>query len=112
MQISLNGHHVEITDALRDYISTKFERLARHFDQVTDIDVILSVEKLRHKAEATIPVKGGKIFANAEDQDMYTAIDALSDKLDRQIVKRKEKVTDHHRSEGSVKKTSFSEKSG
>jgi len=108
MRIKINGHHVEVTEALRSYISTKFERLQRHFDQVTDIDVILSVEKLRHKAEATIPVNGGKIFAIAEDQHMYTAIDALADKLDRQIVKRKEKATDHHRSEGSVKKTSFS----
>jgi len=108
MQIKINGHHVEVTEALRSYVSSKFERLQRHFDQVTDIDVILSVEKLRQKAEATIPVNGGKIFAFAEDQHMYTAIDALADKLDRQIVKRKEKVTDHHRSEGSVKKTSFS----
>ena len=108
MQIKVNGHHVEVTEALRSYVTSKFERLERHFDQVTDIDVILSVEKLRQKAEATIPVTGGKIFAVAEEQDMYAAIDALADKLDRQIVKRKEKLTDHHRSEGSVKKTSFS----
>jgi len=112
MQISINGHHVVVTDALRNYVTSKFERLERHFDQVTDINVILSVEKMQQKAEATIPVKGGKIFANAEDQDMYTAIDALADKLDRQIIKRKEKLTDHHRSEGSAKKTSFSENSG
>ena len=108
MQININGHHVEVTDSLREYVNTKLERLERHFDQVTVIDVILSIEKLRQKAEATIPVNGNNIFANAEDQDMYVAIDALVDKLDRQIKKRKEKLTDHHRSEGSIKKTSFS----
>jgi len=105
MQVTITGHHLEITDALRDYINNKFERLERHFEQVTNIDVILSVEKLAQKAEATIPVNGNKIFANAEDQDMYAAIDALVDKLDRQIIKRKEKVTDHHRDEGSIKKS-------
>jgi putative sigma-54 modulation protein len=110
MQININGHHVEVTDAIRDYVAARMEKLERHFEQVSKIDVILSVEKLRQKAEATIPVNGNNIFATAEDQDMYTAIDALADKLDRQIVKRKEKVTNHHRSEGSVKKTSFSEK--
>ena len=106
MHITITGHHLDITDSLRDYVNTKLERLERHFDQVTNIDVILSVEKLRQMAEATVPVNGSKIFANAEDQDMYTAIDALVDKLDRQIIKRKEKITDHHRSEGSAKKHS------
>ena len=105
MHININGHHVEVTKSLRDYITNKLSRLERHFDQVTNVDVILSVEKLRHKAEATIPVNGSNIFANAEDQDMYASIDALVDKLDRQILKRKEKVTNHHRSEGSPKKT-------
>lgn len=104
MHITINGHHVEVTQALRDYVATKLEKLERHFEQVTNIEVILSVEKLRHIAEATIPVNGNNIFANAEDQDMYAAIDALADKLDRQIIKRKEKVTNHHRSEGSPKK--------
>ena len=105
MHININGHHVEVTKSLRDYITNKLSRLERHFDQVTNVDVILSVEKLRHKAEATIPVNGSNIFANAEDQDMYVSIDALVDKLDRQILKRKEKVTNHHRSVGSPKKT-------
>ncbi|WP_455202891.1 ribosome hibernation-promoting factor, HPF/YfiA family [Kaarinaea lacus] len=104
MQITINGHHVDLTEALRDYVNNKMERLERHFDQVTNINVILSVEKLVHKAEATVPVNGGNIFANAENQDMYAAIDALVDKLDRQILKRKEKVTNHHRNEGSIKK--------
>jgi len=103
MQVTITGHHLDITDALRGYINNKFERLERHFEQVTNIDVILSVEKLVQKAEATIPVNGSKIFANAEDQDMYAAIDSLVDKLDRQILKRKEKVTSHHRDEGSIK---------
>ena len=104
MHITINGHHVDLTDSLRDYVHTKMERLERHFDQVTDINVILSVEKLVQKAEATIPVNGQNLFANAENQDMYAAIDALVDKLDRQIIKRKEKTTNHHRNEGSPKK--------
>jgi putative sigma-54 modulation protein len=105
MQITITGHHLDITDSLRDYVNSKLSRLERHFDQVTNIDVILSVEKLRQTAEATVPVNGSKLFANAEDQDMYAAIDALVDKLDRQILKHKEKLTDHHRSEGAAKKT-------
>jgi putative sigma-54 modulation protein len=104
MQVTITGHHVEVTDALRDYVNNKMERLERHFDQVTNINVILTIEKLVQKAEATVPVNGSSIFANAEDQDMYAAIDALVDTLDRQIIKRKEKVTSHHRSEGSIKK--------
>ncbi|WP_455218844.1 ribosome hibernation-promoting factor, HPF/YfiA family [Kaarinaea lacus] len=104
MQITISGHHVEITDALRGYVTSKLEKLERHFDQVSNIDVILSVEKLVQKAEATVPVNGQNLFANAEDQDMYAAIDALVDKLDRQIIKRKEKVTNHHRGEGSNKR--------
>ena len=104
MQINITGHHLEITKALRDYVNSKLERLERHFDQVSTIDVILTVEKLVHKAEATVPVNGNNLFAFAEDQDMYAAIDALVDKLDRQIIKRKEKLTDHHRGEGSNKR--------
>lgn len=103
MQLNLTGHHVEITPPLRDYVSTKMERLERHFDHVTNVHVILSVEKLRQKAEATLHVTGNDLFANAEDEDMYAAIDALTDKLDRQIKKHKEKVTDHHQREGSRK---------
>jgi len=79
------------------------ERLERHFDHVTNIHVILSVEKLRHKAEATMHVSGGSLFADATEEDMYAAIDALMDKLDRQVKKHKEKITDHHQDEGSIK---------
>ena len=109
MKITITGHHLELTDSLREYVNSKLGRLERHFDQVTNIDVILSVEKLRQMAEATVPVNGSKIFANAEELDMYAAIDALVDKLDRQIIKRKEKITDHHRSEGSARKQSSPE---
>jgi len=101
MQINLTGHHVELTPPLHDYVNSKMERLERHFDHVTDIHVILSVEKLRHKAEATLHVSGGTLFADAVQEDMYAAIDSLTDKLDRQVKKHKEKLTDHHRSEGS-----------
>ncbi len=106
MQLNLTGHHVEITPALRDYVSEKLGRLERHFDHVTNVHVVLSVEKLRHKAEATFSITGNNLFANAEEEDMYAAIDALADKLDRQIKKHKEKLTDHHRTEGATLKNS------
>ena len=97
MQIKLTGHHIEITQALRDYVYSKLERIERHFENVTSVHVILSVEKLRQKAEATIHVAGGDIFADSVDEDMYAAIDELIDKIDRQIKKCKEKLTDKHR---------------
>lgn len=97
MQINLTGHHVDVTSSLRDYVTGKMDRLERHFDHVTDVHVILSVEKLRHKAEATIHISGGNLFADATEEDMYAAVDALVDKLDRQIKKHKEKLTNHHR---------------
>ena len=102
MQINLSGHHVDITTPLRDYVNSKMERLERHFDQVTDIHVVLGVEKLRHKAEATMHISGGDIFADSVEENMYAAIDALVDKLDRQLKKHKEKITNHHRGEGSI----------
>jgi putative sigma-54 modulation protein len=96
MQLNLTGHHVDITPALRDYIQGKLERLERHFDHVTDVHCILTIEKLRHKAEARVNVSGGTLFADAVEDDMYAAIDSLVDKLDRQVKKYKEKITDHH----------------
>lgn len=105
MQINLTGHHVEITEPLREYVSTKFTKLERHFDNVVNVHVILTVEKLEQKAEAKIQISGGQLFADAVNSDMYAAIDALTDKLDRQIVKHKEKLTDHHRSEGAIHRT-------
>ena len=101
MQINVTGHHVELTDALRTIINEKFERLERHFDNVIDVHVVLTVEKLQQKAEATILVSGNRIHAEATNTDMYAAIDAMIDKLDRQVVKHKEKLKDHHRAEGS-----------
>ena len=95
MQITISGHHVEVTPALRDYVLAKFDRLQRHFDQITNTDVTLIVEKLVQKAEATIHVSGADIFANAESEDMYAAIDLLADKLDRQLIKHKEKSRGH-----------------
>jgi len=103
MQLNLTGHHIDITPALRDYVSEKLERLERHFDHVTNVHVVLCVEKLRNKAEATVHISGGSLFADAEEDDMYAAIDSLADKLDRQIKKHKEKVTDHRRTDDSVK---------
>lgn len=97
MNLSVTGHHVEVTEPLKDYVSEKMNKLERHFDQVTDIHVILSVEKLRQQAEATIDLTGTKIHAEAENADMYAAIDALVDKLDRQVIKHKEKLRDHHK---------------
>lgn len=103
MNIDITGHHIELTDSLRDYVNEKFERLERHFDHVTNTHVILSVQKQIQKAEATIHVSGGNLFADASSEDMYAAIDSLTDKLDRQVIKHKEKMTDHHRSEGGLK---------
>jgi putative sigma-54 modulation protein len=96
MQLNLTGHHVEITDSLRAYVGSKLTRLERHFDNVTDVHCILTVEKLRHKAEAKLNVSGSTIFADAVDENMYAAIDALADKLDRQIKRHKEKIKAHH----------------
>ncbi|MGI9304339.1 MAG: ribosome hibernation-promoting factor, HPF/YfiA family [Gammaproteobacteria bacterium] len=101
MQIEVTGHHVDITTALRQYVNGKLSRLERHFDDVINVHVILTVEKLRHKAEATMLVSRAKIFADAVEEDMYAAIDGLVDKLDRQVVKHKEKLKDHHRDKGS-----------
>jgi putative sigma-54 modulation protein len=95
MQISVTGHHLDITDSLRDYVATKFERLERHFDHVTDVHVILENEKINNKAEATFNVSGAKLFAEDTQEDMYAAIDGLADKLDRQVVKHKEKLKKH-----------------
>lgn len=92
MQMIISGHHVEVTEALKDYIASKLSRIERHFDSITSMQVILSIEKLAQKAEATIRIAGAELFANAESVDMYAAIDLLSDKLDRQILRHKEKT--------------------
>jgi putative sigma-54 modulation protein len=98
MQLKLTGHHVDVTPALRGYVEKKIDRVVRHFDQVIDVHCVLTVEKLEHKAEATLGVSGAVIHADAIDGDMYAAIDALVDKLDRRLRKHKEKQADHHAS--------------
>ncbi len=91
MQVNISGHHLEITDALRDYVTEKFSRLERHFDRIISVQVILQVEKLKQKIEASLHVAGHDVVANAEHEDMYAAIDSVIDKLDRQLIKHKEK---------------------
>jgi len=95
MQINLTGRHLDITDAMRTYVQGKFERLERHFDHMTSVHVILSVEKLRQKAEASLHISGHDLYADSDHEDMYAAIDALVDKLDRQLLKQKEKMKNH-----------------
>jgi len=97
MQLSISGHHVDITDALRDYATEKVGKLERHFDQITNVHVVLSVEnRVNQRAEATMHVSGAELFADADSDDMYAAIDALTDKLDRQLLKHKEKLVSRH----------------
>ena len=104
MQLNVSGHHVNVTDSLRGYVESKIERLERHFDLVSNVHCILSVEKLRHKAEAKVNVNGDTIFAETTEQDMYAAIDSLVDKLDRRVRKHKEKMVDHHARETHKRK--------
>jgi len=99
MQLNLSGHHVEITDSLRAYVEKKLDRVVRHFDHVIDVHCVLTVEKLVQKAEATLHMRGETVHAIAEDSNMYAAIDALVDKLNRRVVKHKEKARDHHAAE-------------
>jgi len=103
MQINITGHHIDVTDALRTYVTEKLGKLSRHFDHVTNVHVILTVEKQAQKAEATVHCSGTDLFAQHNTEDMYASIDGLVDKLDRQIVKHKEKITDHNRKSGGVK---------
>ena len=97
MQVNITGHHIEVTEALKNYVNEKFQRLERHFGNVIDSHVILSVEKLVQKAEATVHVNGANLFAMEEHSDLYAAIDGLIDKLDRQTIKHKEKQNGHGR---------------
>ncbi len=101
MNLSINGHHLEVTPALRTYVTTKLDRIARHFDQVVDVRVLLTVDNqtekaLRQKAECTIHIKGKDIFAESSHADLYAAVDELADKLDRQVLRHKRKMKDHH----------------
>jgi putative sigma-54 modulation protein len=99
MQLSVTGHHVELTASMKGYVEKKLDRIVRHSDHVIDVHCILTVEKLRHKAEATVNLTGGKVYADAVHDDMYAAIDALADKLDRGVKKHKDKLHDHRAAE-------------
>jgi putative sigma-54 modulation protein len=101
MNLTISGHHLEITPALRSYVTTKLDRISRHFDQVVDIKVLLTVDNIkekdhRQKAECNIHVKGKDIFAESSHADLYAAVDELADKLDRQVLRYKTKVQEHH----------------
>lgn len=95
MQIHITGHRMEVTPALKSFTEEKFDKLERHFDKITSINVIFDVDKLIQKAEATVLVTKAEIFASSESDNMYAAIDSLIDKLDRQLIKHKEKIQDH-----------------
>lgn len=99
MRIETHGHEIEVTAALRDYVESKLERLARHFDQPFDVRTQLSLDKPEHRAEATVTLPGRTLHADANGTDMYAAIDLLADKLDRLLLKHKDKISDHHRGE-------------
>ena len=96
MNLTISGHHVDVTPAIREYVMTKLERITRHFDQVIDVAVILTVEKLRQKAEINLHVRGKDLHCEAIEEDLYAAIDLVIDKLDRQVVKHKECIQAHN----------------
>ena len=100
MRIETHGQQIEVTPALRDYVESKLARLQRHFDQAFDVRTQLSLDKPQHRAEATVTIAGRTLHADASAIDMYAAIDLLADKLDRLLLKQKEKLVDHHRGEG------------
>ncbi len=102
MNLKLTGNHVEITDSMREYVVSKISKITRHFDHVIDVSVILSVEKLKQKAEANVHIRGKDIFVETDSEDMYASIDSLIDKLDRQILKHKEKNLER-RNHGALK---------
>ena len=99
MQIETHGQQIEVTPALRDYVETRLARLARHFEHPCQIRVQLGLDKPEHKAVATVNLSGRTLHTDASGQDMYAAIDLLADKLDRLLMKQKEKMVDHHRGE-------------
>lgn len=106
MNLKLTGNHVEITDAMREYVISKISKITRHFDHVIDVSVILSVEKLKQKAEVNVHVRGKDIFVETDSEDMYASIDSLIDKLDRQILRHKEKNLER-RNHGALKDQDF-----
>ena len=107
MRIDISGHQIDVTPALRDYVNDKLARVTRHYDHHAEARVLLSVDKLEQRAEATIGTPGKTLHADAVAPDMYAAIDLLADKLDRLVVKQKEKMTDHHRGASASRTDSF-----
>jgi putative sigma-54 modulation protein len=105
MNLNISGHHVDVTQPLREYVLSKLKRVERHFDHLISAEVILSVEKLEQKAEATIHASGANLHAEAVNGDMYAAIDLMMDKLDQQTRKHKDKVRDHHHKEAHKRMT-------
>ncbi len=103
MQITISGQHLDITDALRSHVNEKMEKIIRHFDHVTNAQVVLHIEKGKSIAEANVHTKGASIHSTGKADDMYAAIDLMAAKLDRQVLKHKAKLTDHHQSEGGIK---------
>lgn len=95
MQLNITGHHLEITDAIRQFVSEKFAKLGQSFDRINQVNVTLSIEKVDHIAEATVFINGGELHASAQQEDMYAAIDVLIDKLARQLNKHKDKLKQH-----------------
>lgn len=107
MNLNISGHHLDLTPSLRTYVSEKLKRVERHFDHLIDAAVILSVDtKLQHKAEATLHARGANLHAEAIEEDMYSAIDGLIDKLDQQTRRFKDKVRDHHAAESTKRSLS------
>jgi len=112
MNLTLTGHHLDVTPAIRDYVVAKLDRITRHFDHVIDVNVVLSVDKLARKVEANVHVRGKDLHAEAVDGDMYAAIDLLSDKLDRMVLKHKEIRAAHRPDGGGVKRQSAESSEG
>lgn len=96
MNLTIHGNHIEVSPSLREHITGKLARIERHFDQVIDATVQLTVEKVRQRAEITLRVRGNNIHVEAVEDDLYAAIDTLVDKLDRQVIRHKDRVKDHH----------------
>jgi putative sigma-54 modulation protein len=107
MRIETHGQQIEVTPALRDYVETRLARLARHFDHPFDVRTQLCLDKPDHRAEATVTLAGRTLHADATGKDMYAAIDLLADKLDRLLLKHKERLVDHHRGESVARSGQF-----
>ena len=111
MNLQITGHHLDVTPAIRDYVTSKLARINRHFDHVIDVSVVLTVDKLSHKVEATVHVRGKDLHAECIDADMYAAIDGLADKLDRQVLKHKEQIRNHRADSEAIQRTTVGSRS-